>query len=97
MGNGSMMEQVACIKRVLHRKEMKFTTTSLIQDVKSIVEWCSSVMGEGTWTHEDQSHMKAHVHRYFWEVVDVDRSQWYECKKSRALVDSIQLEHHKMQ
>jgi hypothetical protein len=38
----------ACIKRVLHRKEMKFTTTSLIRDAKSIVEWCSSVMGEGT-------------------------------------------------
>jgi hypothetical protein len=35
----------ACIKRALHRQEMKFTTTSLIRDVKSIVEWCSSVMG----------------------------------------------------
>ena len=38
----------ACIKRALRRKEMKFTTTSIIQDVKSIVEWCSLVMGEGT-------------------------------------------------
>jgi hypothetical protein len=62
----------ACIKRVLHRKEMKFTTTSLIRYVKSIVKWGSSVMGEGTITREDQSHMKGHAHRYFWEVVDVD-------------------------
>jgi hypothetical protein len=46
---------------------MKFTTTSLIQYVKSIVEWCSSVMGEGIGTHEDQSHGKGQVHRYFWE------------------------------
>jgi hypothetical protein len=53
---------------------MKFTTTSLIRDAKSIVEWHSSVMGEGTRTCEDQSHMKGHVLRYFWEVVDVHRS-----------------------
>jgi hypothetical protein len=59
---------------------MKFITISLIRDEKSIVEWCSSVMGEGTGTHEDQSHNKGHVHRYFWEVVYVDRTQWYECK-----------------
>jgi hypothetical protein len=49
---------------------MNFTTTSLIRDVKSIVEWFSLVMGEGIGTREDQSHMKRHVHRYFWEVVD---------------------------
>ena len=64
----------ACIKRELRRKEMNFTNISLIQYEKSIVEWCSLVMGEGTRTCEDQSHMKSHVHRYFWEVVDVDRS-----------------------
>jgi hypothetical protein len=42
------------IKRELYSKEMKFIITSLIQDEKSIVEWCSSVMGEGTRTLEDQ-------------------------------------------
>jgi hypothetical protein len=68
----------ACIKRALHMQEMKFTTTSLIRDEKSIVEWCALVMGGGIRTHEDQSHKKRHVHRYFWEVVDVDRSQWSE-------------------
>jgi hypothetical protein len=59
---------------MLHRKEMKFTTTSLIQDAKSIVEWFSSVMGEGTRNREDQSPRKGHVHGYFLEVVDVYRS-----------------------
>jgi hypothetical protein len=53
---------------------MKFTATSLIRDVKSIVEWCSSVMGKGTRTRQDQPHRKGHVHSYFWEVVDVDLS-----------------------
>jgi hypothetical protein len=67
-----------CIKRELCKQDMKFTTISLIQDVKSIVEWCSSVIIEGTRTPEDQSHKKGHVHRYFWEVFDADRSQWYE-------------------
>jgi hypothetical protein len=43
-----------CIKRTLHNQEMNFTTTSLIQDEKSIFEWCSSVIGEGIRTHEDQ-------------------------------------------
>ena len=37
-------------------------------------------MGQGARRQEDQSSQKAHVHRYFWEVVDVDRSQLYECK-----------------
>jgi hypothetical protein len=73
-GKGEHDGASACIKRVLRRKEMKFIATSLIQDVKSIVEWCSSTMGDGTGTHEDQSHMKGHVHRYFWEVVNVYRS-----------------------
>jgi hypothetical protein len=57
---------------------MNFTPTSIIRDAESIVEWCSLVMGEGTRTREHQSHRKGHVHRYFLEVVDVDRSQWYE-------------------
>ena len=48
----------ACIQRALCTKKMKFTTTSLIREAKSIVEWCYSVMGEGTRTREDQSHRK---------------------------------------
>jgi len=68
-----------CIKRPLCRQEMNFTTTSLIQDAKSIVEWCCLVMVEGTRIREDQLHKKGHVHIYFWEVVDVYWSQWYEC------------------
>jgi hypothetical protein len=59
-------------------QEMKFRTTSLIRYVKSIVEWCSSVMGKGIGTREEQSHRKGHVHRYFWEVVDVYQQKWYE-------------------
>ena len=59
---------------------MKFTNVSIIQDAKSIIEWCSSTMGEGARMQEDQSTRKAHVHRLFWEVVDVNRSQLYECK-----------------
>jgi hypothetical protein len=34
---------------------MKFTTISFIRDEKSIVEWCSLVMAEGTKNNEDQS------------------------------------------
>ena len=36
-----------CIKTTLCRQEMKFTIVSIIQDAKSIVEWCFSTMGEG--------------------------------------------------
>jgi hypothetical protein len=87
----------ACIKRELCRQEINFTTNSLIRYEKSIVEWCSLVMGEGTGTCEDKSHKKGHVHRYFWKVVDVDRSSGMNEKQSKALMDSIQLEHHTMQ
>ena len=59
---------------------MKFTNVSIIQDAKSIVEWYSSTMGEEARMQEDQSTRNAKVCRFFWEVVDVDRSQLYECK-----------------
>jgi hypothetical protein len=65
-GKGEHDGAGSCIKIYLRRKEMKFTTTSIIPYEKSIVEWCSSVMGEGTTTHEDQSPRKVQVHRYFW-------------------------------
>ena len=74
-GKGEHDGAGVCIKTTLHRKEMKFTNVSIIQDAKSIVEWCSLTMGEGARMQEDQSTRKAHVHRFFWEVVDVDRSQ----------------------
>ena len=70
----------ACIKTALHRQEMKFTTISLIRDENTIVAWCSSVMGQGATRQEDQSSQKSHVHRCFWELVNVDRSHLYECK-----------------
>jgi hypothetical protein len=73
-GKGEHDGASACIKTVLCGPEMKFTNTSLIPNSKSIVEWCSSIMGEGAGTREDQSHKKGHVHRYFLEVVVVDRS-----------------------
>ena len=79
-GKGEHDGAGACIKTALRRQEMKFTNVSIIRDVKSIVEWCSSNMGEGARMQEDQSTRKAHVHRLLWEVVDVDRSQLYECK-----------------
>jgi hypothetical protein len=46
-GNGKEEHDrvVTCIKIALHMKEMNFTTTYLIQDVKCIVEWCYSIMG----------------------------------------------------
>ena len=59
---------------------MKFTTILLIQDANTIVAWCSSVMGHGSRRQEEQSSKKTHVHRYFWEAVDVDRSHLNECK-----------------
>ena len=71
-GKGEYYGVDTCIKTALHRKEMKFTTISLIQDSKTIIAWCSSVMGQGDRRHEDQSSQKANVHRYFLEVVDVD-------------------------
>ena len=37
----------ACMKTALRRKGMKFTTISLIRDAKTIVAWCSLVMGQG--------------------------------------------------
>ena len=61
----------ACIKTSLCRKDMKITTISLIQDSKTIIAWCSLVIGHGGRRHEDQSSQKAHVHRYFLKVVDV--------------------------
>ena len=41
----------SCINTSLHMKEMEFTSISLIQDAKSVVEWCSLVMGEGSQSH----------------------------------------------
>ena len=63
---------------------MKFTNFSVIYDSKSIVEWCSSTVGEGARMQEDQSTRKSHVCRFFWEVVDVDRSQLYERKNIKG-------------
>ena len=37
-------------------------------------------MGQGASRKEDQSSQKAHVHKYFLEVFDVDRSNLYEPK-----------------
>ena len=37
-------------------------------------------MGQGARRKQDQSSQKAHVHTYFLEVVDVDRSHLYECE-----------------
>ena len=71
-GKGEHDGEGACIKTALHRKEMKFITISLIRDAKTIVAWCSSVMGQGARRQEDQSSQKSHVHKYFWEVVYVD-------------------------
>ena len=79
-GKGEHDGAGACIKIALRRQEMKFTTISLMWDAKTIVAWCSSVMGQGARRKEDQSSQKAQVHRYFWEVVDVDLSHLYECK-----------------
>jgi hypothetical protein len=79
-GKGEHDGEGAYIKTTLCRQEMKFTNVSIIRDAKSIVEWCSSTMGEGARMQEDQSTRKAHVPRFFWEVVDVNRSQLYECK-----------------
>ena len=44
-GKGEHDAVGACIKTTLHRKEMKFTNILLIRDAKTIVAWCSSVMG----------------------------------------------------
>ena len=63
----------ACIKIELRRQEMRFTNVSLVRYEKSIVEWCSSVMGEEARMREDKFTRKKHVRRFFWEVVDVDR------------------------
>ena len=76
-GKGEHDGEGTCIKTVLRRKEMKFTTISLIQDAKTIVAWGPSIMGQGAKTKENQSYHKAHVHRYFWEVVNVDPSLLY--------------------
>ena len=91
-GKGEHDGAGACIKTALRRKEMKFTTISLIRDAKTIVAWCSSVMGQGARRQEDQSSQKAHVHRYFWEVVNVYRSHTYmSARTSKELMHSIQL------
>ena len=81
-----------CIKTALCRKEMKFTTILLIWDAKTIIALCSSVMGQGHRRQEHQSSQKTYVHRYVWEVVDVDRSCLYECKYAtpyKEIVHSI--------
>ena len=50
----------ACIKTALRRQEVKFTTILLIRDAKTIVAWCSSMMGrelEGKKTNHLTKHM----------------------------------------
>ena len=79
-GKGEHDGASACINIALRRKEMKLTAISLIQDAKTIVTWCSLVMGNKARRKEYQSFQKAHVHRYFWEVFDVDQPHLYECK-----------------
>ena len=59
-GKGEHDGASACIKTALRRKEMKFTTISLIQDAKTIVSWCSSMMGQGARGKEDQ--FKKHMY-----------------------------------
>ena len=51
----------ACMKTALRRKEMNLTTISLIQDLNTIVECSSSVMGQGSRRKEDQSSQKSHI------------------------------------
>ena len=44
-GKGEHDGAGTCIKTALRSQEMKFTTISLIRDAKTIVAWCSLVMG----------------------------------------------------
>ena len=44
-GKGEHDGAGACIKTALRRKEKKFTTILLIRDAKTIVSWCSSMIG----------------------------------------------------
>ena len=45
----------------------------------TIVQWCTSVLGEES-AMQVESTRKRHVERFFWEVVDIDRSHAWECK-----------------
>ena len=59
-GQGEHDGAGACINTTLRRKEMKFTTISLIRDANTIIAWCSSVMGrelEGNKTNHLKNHM----------------------------------------
>jgi hypothetical protein len=46
--HGKNDEDSTCIKTTSFREELKLKTNSLIGDAKSIVEWCSSIMVQGT-------------------------------------------------
>ena len=76
-GKGEHDGAGACFKTNLHREELKLSTESTIRDAHSIVSWCTSIMGEGSIV-QIESTRKRHVHRFFWEVVDVDRSHAWE-------------------
>ena len=88
-GKGEHDGVAACIKNALRRKEMEFTTISLIRYANTIVAWCSSVMGQGARRKEDQSAQKSHVHRYFgiWSR-EIDHT-YMSARLSKELVHSI--------
>lgn len=53
-------------------------------------------MEEGTRIREDQSIRKAHVCIFFWVVVDVDKSQSYECRiiKGTCRLHSVRMSNN---
>ena len=90
-GKGEHDGAGACIKTALHRQEMKFTTISLIRDVKTIVAWCSSMMGrelEGKKTNHLKKHMYIDIFGR-WSM-NIDHT-YISARPSKELVHSIQL------
>ena len=63
---------------------MKFIG-AILQDAKSIVKWCTIVIG-------DQSTRKIQVWRSFWEVTIVDCSHTYQVNIGQGNRGFIQLE-----
>ena len=86
----------ACIKISLHRKEMKFTTISLIRDANTIIAWCSSVMGrelEGNKTNHLKNHMYIDIFGRW--LMQIDHT-YMSARLSKELMHSIQFERQTM-
>ena len=62
----------ACVKRELSREELQYEGGAILQHAKTIVQWCTSMMGLGN-TSESM------VSRYFWLIREPNIENLQDC------------------